>query len=129
MPPTLILIRHAEGAHNATSRSTYVKVRSFLDQYTSLTHAAKNSPGDYFLHDPDLTELGREQCLETRQSLMENPLAQQAGLIVVSPMRRTIQTALGCLDWLIDKGVKIEADADWQGNKAFLLLTHPITTP
>ena len=40
-------------------------------------------------------------------------------------MRRTIQTALGCLDWLIDKGVKIEADADWQGKKALMPLTHP----
>jgi hypothetical protein len=46
---------------------------------------------------------------------MENPIAQNAGLIVTSPMRRTIQTAFGALDWLIDKGIKIEADARWQG--------------
>lgn len=67
------------------------------------------------LHDPDLSELGQNQCLELRKSLMENPLAQQAELIVVSPMRRTVQTALRSLDWLIEKGVKIEADASWQG--------------
>jgi broad specificity phosphatase PhoE len=35
--------------------------------------------------------------------------------IVVSPMRRTIQTALLSLDWLIAKGVAVEVDADWQG--------------
>ena len=46
---------------------------------------------------------------------MKHPLAQNAGLIVTSPMVRTVQTALGSLDWLIEKGVKIEADAGWQG--------------
>jgi hypothetical protein len=46
---------------------------------------------------------------------MEHPVAQDAGLIIASPMRRTIQTALGSLDWLVDKGIKIEADAGWQG--------------
>ena len=37
-------------------------------------------------------------------------------------MRRTIQTAFGCLDWLIEKGIKIEADADWQGKDFILFL-------
>lgn len=46
---------------------------------------------------------------------MENPLAQEAGLIVVSPMRRTIQTALRSVDWLLEKGIPIQADASWQG--------------
>ncbi|KAK7747624.1 hypothetical protein SLS62_009035 [Diatrype stigma] len=90
MPPTIILIRHAQAEHNATQ--------------------------NWDIHDPDLSELGQNQCLELRKSLMENPLAQQAGLIVVSPMRRTVQTALRSLDWLIEKGVKIEADANWQAN-------------
>ncbi len=35
--------------------------------------------------------------------------------IVVSPMRRTIETAQISLKWLIDKGVQLEADARWQG--------------
>jgi hypothetical protein len=35
--------------------------------------------------------------------------------IIVSPMRRTIQTALIALDWLIDDGVPVEPDARWQG--------------
>jgi hypothetical protein len=36
-------------------------------------------------------------------------------LIVVSPLKRCIQTAFGSLGWLIDAGVPIIADADWQG--------------
>lgn len=70
------------------------------------------------IHDPDLTEEGHEQCAHLRKSLIENPLAQQAEAIIVSPLRRTIQTALRSVDWLIEKGVKIEADAAWQGKLA-----------
>ncbi|KAI1182922.1 histidine phosphatase superfamily [Nemania serpens] len=92
MPPTLILVRHAQAEHNSTK--------------------------DYSLRDPSLTELGREQCAELRRGLMEDPLAQQAELIITSPMRRTIQTALATVDWLIEKGVKIQADAHWQENSA-----------
>ncbi|XXH03282.1 hypothetical protein Hte_009680 [Hypoxylon texense] len=90
MPPTLILVRHAQAAHNALR--------------------------DFTLHDPDLTELGREQCADLRAGLIENPLAQKAELIVVSPLRRTIQTAFRSMDWLIEKGIKVEADASWQEN-------------
>ncbi|KAI1475487.1 phosphoglycerate mutase-like protein [Daldinia eschscholtzii] len=90
MPPTLILVRHAQARHNAEK--------------------------DFSIPDPDLTEEGHGQCVDLRKSLIENPLAQQAELIVVSPLRRTIQTALRSVDWLIEKGVKIEADADWQEN-------------
>ncbi|KAH7030777.1 histidine phosphatase superfamily [Microdochium trichocladiopsis] len=92
MPPTLILVRHAQALHNVDK--------------------------DYDIPDPDLSLLGLEQCKPLRESLMNSPLAQQAGLVVVSPMRRTIQTALRSVDWLLDKGVKIEADADWQENSA-----------
>jgi hypothetical protein len=35
--------------------------------------------------------------------------------IVVSPMRRTLQTAMLSMDWLVERGVKIEGNADWQG--------------
>ncbi|OTB02763.1 hypothetical protein M426DRAFT_322362 [Hypoxylon sp. CI-4A] len=90
MPPTLILVRHAQASHNAAK--------------------------DFTLHDPDLTEEGHGQCADLRKSLIENPLVQQAELIVVSPLRRTVQTALRSVDWLVEKGVKIEADAGWQEN-------------
>ncbi|KAI0006834.1 phosphoglycerate mutase-like protein [Xylariaceae sp. FL0662B] len=92
MPPTLILVRHAQAFHNATK--------------------------DYKIHDPGLSELGYEQCADLRKSLIEHPLAQQAELVVVSPMRRTLQTALRSLDWLLERGVKIQADAGWQENSA-----------
>ncbi|KAI1098772.1 phosphoglycerate mutase-like protein [Jackrogersella minutella] len=90
MPPTLIFVRHAQARHNAEK--------------------------NFVLPDPDLTELGHEQCADLRKSLMENPLARQAELIIVSPLRRTVQTALRSVDWLIEEGIKIEADASWQEN-------------
>ncbi|KAI1086450.1 phosphoglycerate mutase-like protein [Rostrohypoxylon terebratum] len=90
MPPTLILVRHAQARHNAEV--------------------------NFELPDPDLTEEGHRQCADLRRSLVENPLAQKAELVVVSPLRRTIQTALRSVDWLIEKGVKVEADASWQEN-------------
>jgi phosphohistidine phosphatase SixA len=37
-------------------------------------------------------------------------------LIVVSPMRRTIETALLALDFLLERKVPIQADARWQGS-------------
>ncbi|KAI0018656.1 phosphoglycerate mutase-like protein [Xylariomycetidae sp. FL0641] len=90
MPPTLILVRHAQALHNLTK--------------------------DYSIPDPDLSEKGQEQCVQLRQGLMEHPLAQKAELIITSPMRRTIQTALRSVDWLVEKGVPIQADAGWQEN-------------
>lgn len=43
------------------------------------------------------------------------PLANEVELIVTSPMRRTLQTALNGLSWLIERGAPIEVDAMWQG--------------
>jgi hypothetical protein len=45
--------------------------------------------------------------------------------IVVSPMRRTLQTAMLSLDWLVDRGVKIEGNADWQGKPPSPLPSRP----
>lgn len=50
---------------------------------------------------------------------MNHPLAQNAGLVLTSPMRRTIQTALGSVDWLLAKGIRLQADADWQGGSSW----------
>lgn len=93
MPPTLILIRHAEALHNVDK--------------------------DYSIPDPVLSQLGLQQCVQLRDHLRQNlPLADQAELIVVSPMRRTLQTALLGLDWLIERGVPVRLDAGWQENSA-----------
>lgn len=72
---------------------------------------------DYSIHDPELTELGRSQCDDLRKSLkarFEHVAADDVA-VVVSPMIRTLQTATLALDWLLDKDVVFEADANWQG--------------
>ncbi|KAJ4333653.1 hypothetical protein N0V95_009369 [Ascochyta clinopodiicola] len=90
MPPTLILIRHAQAQHNATS--------------------------DWSIHDPPLTDLGRQQSAELHESLKASDLANKVDLIVVSPMRRTLETMTIGLDWLIKKGVPVLPDANWHEN-------------
>ena len=89
MPPTLLLVRHAEALHNKTK--------------------------DHTLRDPELSPLGVRQCTALRESLKkELPNLPAVELILVSPMQRTLQTASIALDWLIAEGVRVEADADWQ---------------
>ncbi|KAI9823226.1 MAG: hypothetical protein M1826_000239 [Phylliscum demangeonii] len=110
MPPTVILIRHAQAAHNR-------------DQA-------------YALPDPDLTPLGEQQCATLHDALRHAPgrvgaAANNIQLIVTSPMRRTLQTTQLALRWLLDSSsssdeqqqrgggggrVAIEARADWQEN-------------
>ncbi|RDW77145.1 hypothetical protein BP6252_05198 [Coleophoma cylindrospora] len=94
MAPTVILIRHAQALHNVAH--------------------------DYTIHDPPLTELGfGPQCDELAQHLQTKlPLAQQIDLIVISPMRRTLQTAQQGLGWLIDRGVPVILRPEWQENSA-----------
>ncbi|KUJ22494.1 phosphoglycerate mutase-like protein [Mollisia scopiformis] len=94
MAPTVILIRHAEALHNVSQH--------------------------YDLHDPALTDLGfGKQCDDLANHLQsELPLAQKIDLIVVSPMRRTIQTAQQGLGWLMKRGVPVILRAEWQENSA-----------
>ena len=90
MAPTLILIRHAQALHNVAS--------------------------DYSLPDPPLSGLGHEQCKKLADHLqVEQPLAAKIEYIVTSPMRRTLQTTQESLGWVIGKGIRVEADARWQG--------------
>ncbi|KAF7913859.1 uncharacterized protein EAF01_000265 [Botrytis porri] len=95
MPPTIILIRHAQALHN-------------------VSHKARN----YELHDPALTDLGFETQCDELASHLENevPLAREIGLIVVSPMRRTLQTAQQGLGWLMKGGVPVILRPEWQEN-------------
>ncbi|KAF2212604.1 hypothetical protein CERZMDRAFT_111703 [Cercospora zeae-maydis SCOH1-5] len=91
MPPTLILIRHAEAEHNATS--------------------------NWNLADPELTANGLEQCKALEKRLREAcPLASRVERIISSPMKRTCQTTLNALSWLVNSGVPVELDAMWQEN-------------
>ncbi|KAI9814107.1 MAG: hypothetical protein M1832_005995 [Thelocarpon impressellum] len=89
MAPTVILIRHAEAEHNATND----------------------------IHDPPLTPQGFEQCETLRAALQDLPIAQKIDLVVASPMRRTIQTALRSLGWKMEgEGVPVVLMAEWQEN-------------
>ncbi|KAJ2903832.1 hypothetical protein MKZ38_009308 [Zalerion maritima] len=86
MSPTVILIRHAEAEHN------------------------------FAIHDPGLTELGKEQCRELAKFLEnEVPLAKDIDLIVTSPLTRTLQTTDIALGWLIkSKNVPVLLKPEWQ---------------
>lgn len=98
MPPTLVLIRHAQALHNVAS--------------------------DYSLHDPVLSELGERQCADLAESLKKEKIANEVELVVVSPMRRTLQTAQLGLGWLMERGVKVEVDAGWQGKSSLYVQKH-----
>jgi broad specificity phosphatase PhoE len=99
MAPTIIFIRHAQAWHNLTK--------------------------DYQIPDPALTDEGIAQCANLRESLrtryehlITSPTEDAA--ILASPMHRTLQTAQIGLGWLIEKGVKVLPDPDWQGVTAYL---------
>ncbi|KAL6708770.1 hypothetical protein ACN47E_002466 [Coniothyrium glycines] len=90
MPPTLLLIRHAQAEHNVTS--------------------------DWSIPDAPLTEVGKQQCLELQESLKQSDIAPKVEAIVVSAQRRTLQTATIGLDFLIKKGIPVTPSALWQEN-------------
>ncbi|CRG84004.1 hypothetical protein PISL3812_01350 [Talaromyces islandicus] len=66
MAPTVHFVRHAQGYHNLTT-------------------------ANHVLPDPELTQLGEEQCAKLRESF---PHHSQIELVAASPLRRTIHTAL-----------------------------------
>ncbi|GME66338.1 Ubiquitin-conjugating enzyme E2 [Neofusicoccum parvum] len=67
MPPTLYLVRHAEGEHNVNRR--------------------------HHLRDPPLTPLGHEQCAHLRATFADS---DKISIVLASPLKRTIQTAALC---------------------------------
>ena len=66
MAPKIHLVRHAQGLHNLNAENTKI-------------------------HDPDLTPLGEQQCVELQKKF---PHHHGVDLIVSSPIRRTLYTAL-----------------------------------
>lgn len=115
MPPTVILIRHAQALHNVNH-----KYHPTEKHKTPRTTA--NTPSqDYSIHDPELSALGRTQCAELSQNLKHAlPAAglDDVGLILTSAMRRTCETAILSLGFLIEQGVPLQAHAGWQENSA-----------
>jgi broad specificity phosphatase PhoE len=62
-----------------------------------------------------LSELGFEQSTKLREVLRTTLLGRlNPDLVLVSPMTRTLQTAMASLDWLQATGVPFEAHAGWQ---------------
>ncbi|KAI6362213.1 hypothetical protein MCOR25_006285 [Pyricularia grisea] len=71
MPATIYFVRHAQGYHN-------------LPQ-------VPGGPNPSLLADPDLTELGKEQCAELSEKF---PFHYKITHLVASPLRRTLYTCL-----------------------------------
>ncbi|UNI18361.1 hypothetical protein JDV02_004634 [Purpureocillium takamizusanense] len=65
MPPTIHLVRHAQGVHNLSIENESI-------------------------HDPDLTPLGESQCAALRASFPRQRITR----LVASPLRRTVNTCL-----------------------------------
>jgi len=79
MPPTLHIVRHAEGFHNS-------------------------SKGGEGIHDPLLTEKGQEQC---RKLCKDFPHHDKIELLMASPMKRTIQTCKISFAPVVERGQRI----------------------
>ncbi|EFX03890.1 phosphoglycerate mutase [Grosmannia clavigera kw1407] len=74
---------------------------------------------DWALRDPGLTERGFQQSRQLGAALQQAlPGRFDVQLVLVSPMRRTLQTAVEALDWLVGPSaaaaVPIRAHAGWQ---------------
>ncbi|KAL2614254.1 hypothetical protein R1flu_025946 [Riccia fluitans] len=76
---TIHLIRHAQGFHNVAGEKDF---------------AAYMSP-EYF--DASLTALGWQQVAALRNHVRSNGIVNSTQLVVVSPLTRTMQTAVGVL--------------------------------
>lgn len=114
MPPTVILIRHAQALHNVNNKYPLTTSRPIHKA------TANTTSQDYTIPDPELSELGRNQCAELASNLREKlPRDLDVGLVLCSAMRRTCETATLALgDWAAEKGIPIQAHAGWQENSA-----------
>lgn len=117
MPPTLYLVRHAEGEHNVNV-SIYFEdpIPPFLLGFHTL-HLVLSEPKEptlfqqlflprpfsppetdppqrrHHLRDPHLTPLGHTQCAALRETFPDN---DKVSIVMASPLKRTIQTASYC---------------------------------
>ena len=108
MPPTVILIRHAQALHNVTDMSSSRYCTPFVTDIVLQ---------DYSIPDPPLTELGLRQCRDLHDHLQKHlDISQKVELIVSSPLTRTLQTTQEGLQWLIERGVPVQARGEWQEN-------------
>ncbi|MBS0625908.1 MAG: histidine phosphatase family protein [Verrucomicrobia bacterium] len=101
----LVVIRHGEGDHNLQ-----FVISSWTQEEGGVDHA--------------LTEKGRRQVAETAQKLLEQGINKEnVGLVLVSPMRRTRQTAQILADWgvcdesriYIEERIREAVAQEWEG--------------
>jgi broad specificity phosphatase PhoE len=88
MPPLLFLVRHAEAEHNDTVRTRRILTPIF-NAFWPLTCRSQHNP---YTRDALLTQEGKDQC--TILNKLSEPFHQEIDLIIASPLRRTIQTAI-----------------------------------
>lgn len=81
MPATIYFVRHAQGYHNLPK--------------------VPGGPNPSLLADPDLTELGKEQCAELSKNF---PFHDKITHLVASPLRRTLYTCLLSFGPVLEQG-------------------------
>ncbi|KAK7932482.1 hypothetical protein PG985_003194 [Apiospora marii] len=86
MAPVIYLVRHAQGYHNLSKENEQ-------------------------LRDPDLTELGQQQCADLCKRF---PFHDKITHLVASPMRRTIYTCLLSFAPVVERGQVVTALPDAQ---------------
>ncbi|KAK9773541.1 putative Phosphoglycerate mutase [Seiridium cardinale] len=97
MPPQIILIRHGQALHNIDDNWSNIPVH------------------DWNIGDPALTTKGEAQCKQLALDLQyKHSFPREETLIVVSPLRRTLQSYQHGLGWLAEEGVRVELRAEWQ---------------
>lgn len=82
MPPTVITVRHAQGHHNVN-----VSIYCSLSPRSKAEHAQNQ----WRIYDATLTDLGHQECATLAKNF---PHHKKVDLLVASPLRRTIQTAV-----------------------------------
>ena len=77
------------------------------------------SAREWDLPDPALTEDGIAQCKALAADLKgKYSFPTERTLILVSPMKRTLQSFQYGLGWLRDQGVRVELRAEWQVSRS-----------
>lgn len=108
-------VRHGQAEHNVAISAEAARFRAEGREWSLATSQALG------IRDPALTEFGREQAriASTDSLICDSALSasgspERAQLVVVSPLRRTLQTALGLCRGTPDPDFKLLAHPDIQ---------------
>jgi len=108
-------VRHGQAEHNVLANAEVAKCRAEGREWSLATSQA------LLVRDPALTELGQKQAriASTDPLICDSAFApsgspERAQLIVVSPLRRTLQTALGLCGATADPNFEVLANPDIQ---------------